>query len=375
MKRMRPCLVFLFAVLFCLPSGLFAAGKKTDIREPLMVPLIPHALIRRAGWTYNWQISLPVKARESIERMQVYGDYLYVLTDSNILFCVQRRQGRMLYSVQVSPEGLPVCDPFFYGDRPAFISGNQIRLFDPATGVLQQAQVFEHVGDTFQCGVARNENYIYLTGSDNRLHAISTDGYWQAFTATADNDSPIHTVIATDEIVVFATYAGNVVGMQPDAAVKVWQYNASGPIHADIVSDGEYVYVTGMDAKLYKLNIETGTLAWHLPFHAGAPLPDAPVIGNDVVYVYSDLNGLDAVNKTDGEAVWNLAAGKNTLCEAADRAFVYALPGIIAVMDNQTGEQLYAVNVNQVQRYAQNMTGPVMYVADKEGRLMSITVE
>jgi len=364
------------AVFLCLASGLFAAGKKPNpIREPQMNPLVPHALIREAGWTYNWQIHLPVRTNEAIDRIYVLGDYLYVMTDSNVLFCVQRREGRMVHSIRLAPKGVPVCAPTVHEQSIAFISGNQMRLFDPRSGLFVQTEEFQHVGNTFECGVAQNDNYIYVTGSDNRLHAISKDGYWEAFTATADNDSPIHSVIATDQIVTFATQAGNVVGMQTYAPKKIWQYDISGTMRARIVTDRNYVYVAGMDAKLYKINLQMGTPAWEMPYHAGAPILDPPVIGSQVIYLYTDLNGLYGLRKSDGQFVWNIARGKDVLCETPGRGFLYTAPGILTVMDNESGEELYSVNINQVQRYAVNTTDAVLYMADKAGRLMSISVD
>ncbi|MBL7214352.1 MAG: PQQ-like beta-propeller repeat protein [Phycisphaerae bacterium] len=376
MKPVRqPQKTVIVIVFFCLMSGVFAASKKPLLREPLVTALVPHALIRQAGWTYSWQINLPVKTNEQIDRVFLHDQYLYALTDTNILFCIDRQEGKTLYAVTLCQKDLPLCSPIFYEGRLGFIAGNQIHVFDPSNGIVQEAEAIEQVGNIFECGVSRNTDFIYITGSDKRLHAISPDGYWQAFTATADNDSAISSVIATDSVVVFATQAGNVVGIKPDAPKKLWQYDISGPIRANIVTDGKSIYTAGMDAKLYKLNIQTGTLAWDIPFHAGAPVLDPAVIGNDVIYLYNDLNGLYAVNKNDGKAVWNVADGKNTLCESGEKAFVYARPGILKVMDNKTGKELYSVNFSEVQRYAENMTDSVLYVADEGGRLMSITVE
>ena len=368
--------IVFFISFFCLAVSVFAAGKKVAIPEPkpeTTEELVSQTLIRQAGWMYNWQLNLPIKTNETIERLYVFDEYLYVLTDTNILFCIHRKEGRTLFSIRLSGQGLPVCDPLYYEGKLYFMTGNQMKSFDPSTGTIQQKEIFEQVGDTFECGVARNSDYIYMTGSDMRLHAISMDGYWQVFTATADNDSPINSVVATDLVVVFGTQAGNIVGIEPDAAKKQWQYDASGRIQAKIVLEEDFVYAVGMDAKLYKVNINTGISAWNLPFHAGAPVLDPAVIGKDVVYVYNDINGLYAVNKVDGKAAWNIPTGQRVVCESDNKAFVYAKPGVLKVMDNKTGKELYSVNFSEVKRYAENMTDATLYVADTSGRLLSIT--
>ena len=362
-------------LLVCLSGGIFAAGQKPPFRQPLTTELVPHALIQEAGWTYNWQLNLPVKPHEQIDRLYVFADYLYALTDTNVLFCVNRKKGQTLYSVRLCSDRLPMCDPLYYEGRLGFISGNQMIIFNPSTGLVQQREVFEQVGDAFKCAVARNREFVYMAGSDRRLHVLSTEGFWQAFTATADNDSAINSVVATDSIVVFSTQAGNVVGMQPNVAKKIWQYDTTGEIQAGIVPDGDSLYVVSMDAKLYKLTMETGMPAWSLPFYAGAPVLDPVVVGKEVVYLYNDLNGLYAVNKNDGKSVWNIPSGKNIICESGKKAFAFARPGVLQVMDNASGKEVYSVNINQVQRYAKNMADSTLYLAHTDGRLMSVTVE
>ncbi len=363
------------AVLLCLSAAVSAAGKKVQIRQPQTEELVSGTLIRQAGWMSNWQLNLPVKTNEQIDRLFIHGTYLYALTDTNILFCIDRQKGRTLHAVTLCQPDLPLCSPIFYEGRLGFIAGNQIRVFDPSSGVVQEAEAIEQVGNIFECGVSRNTDYIYIAGSDRRLHAISEDGYWQAFSATADNDSPINSVMANDDVVVFATQAGNVVGMNPRKAEKFWQFDISGRIEAPLVADEQYVYAAGMDAKLYKLGKESGRMAWSLPYHTGAPIRDVPVLGAATVYVYNDLNGLYAINNSTGQSIWNLADGVNTLCEADGKAFVFARPAVLKVMDNASGKELYSVNFSQVQRYAVNTTDSVMYVSDVAGRVMSVTVK
>lgn len=354
-----------------------AAGQKTvaEVQKPNTELLVSPALIQQAGWTRNWQLNLPVKTNEQIDRVFVNGDYVFALTDTNVLFCIDRQKGRTLHTAIICEPTLPLCSPLFYEGRLGFIAGNQIHIFDPSTGQVQAAEAMEQVGNIFSCAVSRNTDYIYMAGSDNRLHVFSPDGYWQLFSATADNDSPINSVAANDSIIVFTTTAGNVVGMNPRKAEKHWQYDISGRIQAPLTVDEGFVYVAGMDAKLYKLHRETGQMMWPRPFHTGAPLRDRPTLGSTAVYAYNDLNGLYAVNKVTGTQIWNLASGREVICEAGDKAFVFSHPGVIKVMDNAAGTEQFSVNVSQVCRYAINTEDAVMYLGDTAGRLMSVTVK
>ncbi|MHC5085715.1 MAG: outer membrane protein assembly factor BamB family protein [Planctomycetota bacterium] len=367
-------LIFLASIIVI--SGLVgASGTKSDAGAGDTAALVPAELIREAGWTHNWQMNLPLKPGEKIDRLRVLGPYLYAITDTNVLFCINRKDGRVTSSTQLSASRLPVCRPAYYEEKFWFMVGAEMLVFDPSFGDFTLREKFPQVGNSAECGLARNKDYVYISGSDNRLHAINTDGFWQQFTATADNDSPIVSLLATDEIVVFATQAGNVVGMSPDQAQKIWQYDITGKIKGQLVLDGDDIYVGGFDAKLYKLRLSDGKLSWKSPFHSGAPIQDSFAVGGEIVYLYTPLNGLYGVNKQSGQSVWQVASGEGMICETPQKGFVFASPGIVKVMDNKTGAELYSVNFSSVQRYAVNTTDAVMYVADTGGRLMSVSVE
>lgn len=366
-------LIFLTGImLFC---GLATARTDSNYATRDDSALVSAELIREAGWTHNWQISLPLKRGEKITRLNVMGPRLYAMTDTNVLFCIDRKEGRVQCSSQLSASQLPVCKPFYYGDKFWFIVGSEMLVFDPSVGDFTIKEKFPRVGSSAECGLARNKDFVYISGSDNRLHAFHTDGFWQKFTATADNDSPIVSVLATDDIVVFATKTGNVVGMSPNEADKIWQYDVTGEIKGQLVLDGENVYVGSLDSKLYKIDLSDGKLVWSSPFHSGAPIRDTFAIGADTVYLYNALNGLYGVNKKTGKSVWQVTSGEGMICETPQKGFVFASPGIVKVMDNKTGDELYSVNFSSVQRHAVNTTDAVMYLADTKGRLISVTVE
>lgn len=365
---------FLTAAGLLLTSSVLALSNKPEMIPPTTVPLVSHTLIQEAGWNYNWQINLPLRQGEKIDRVAVFETYLFVITDSNVLFCVDQATGRVRSFLEVGRRGLPVSSPTFYEGKIGYIVGNEVQVFDPANGTITFRKKFPQIGNS-QGALARNSKHLFMAGSDNRLHAINVDGYWQEFEASADNDSAIVSIIATDAIVVFATQAGNVVGMSPIEPKKIWQFDATGGIQGRIELDDQSVYFGSEDSKLYKVDLNKGKLMWPAPFHSGGPIRNGLTIGKKIVYLYNDLNGLYGINKEDGKAVWQVPSGRTLICETDGKAFIFADEGLLKVMDNALGKELYSMNFADVTRIGQNRLSPVMFLGDSTGRLISITVK
>lgn len=361
-------------VCLMLAGSAEAMSNKTKTAAPVTAPLVSHTLIQESGWDYNWQINVPLKKGEKVEQLEVFGPDLFAITSSNILFCINQQSGRVRSFIQIGAPGLPVSSPTYYEGKVGFIVGNAVKVFDPKSGTVIFERAFPAIGSS-KGGLARNSKYLYVAGSDNRLHVINVDGYWQQFEASAQNDAPIMSVVALEDIVIFATQAGNVVGMSADAPKRLWQFDATGDIEGQVRLDDGTVYFGSEDSKLYKLNVRTGRLLWASPFHSGGPIRNGLIIGRDVVYVHNDLNGMYGVNKETGKAVWQVPSGQHVVCETESRAFVFADAGLIKVMDNNTGQELYSVNFAEVSHTAQNTDSPVMFLGDATGRLMSITVK
>ena len=80
-------LFFLASIIFF--YGLTCASQiKSDDTVRGNTALVSAELIREAGWTHNWQMNLPLKSGEKIDRLRVVGSRLYAMTDTNILFSI-----------------------------------------------------------------------------------------------------------------------------------------------------------------------------------------------------------------------------------------------------------------------------------------------
>ncbi len=334
--------------------------------------LVETALLESVGLEADWQVNLPMRAGESIEQMYVFDRYLYLRTNQNYLYVVDIEKQAFRFGVQLATRGLPVCHPLFRDGQAWFVVGSDLIAVDPKAGGIDFKRPLKHVGRNAVGQLDSNSRRLYVPGSDKRLHSIVLDGYWQDFMVAAEDGAQVNSVVADDEHVVLSTESGHVISIWPDQARRRWGFDIVGRITAPIVRDDDWVYVSGLNAKLYKLNIRTGRSAWRDAFHAGEPLKKSAFVGKRLVYQSAQGNGVYAVDKQSGKSVWNVPAGVDVLAETETRAYVYAEPGMLVVMDNGKGSRVYSINFSTVRKYAINMMDDSLYVADLQGRVMCI---
>ena len=361
-------------VVFFVGTCVGVAGGTTSGQASAENMLVSTSLLKDAGLQAGWQSNMPLKKTESPERMFVFDRYLYVLTNRNYLFCIDRADGKIRFQLQLAVPGLKVLEPQYYDGVIMFTVGVDLLTLDPASGTVKTSRRVATIGGGAVCGAGRSSKHIFVAGLDKRLHAIVADEYWEEFAITADNDSLINSTVVDDDFVVFSTVSGNVVKTYAHGARKLWQRDIPGTISAPIARDGDWLYVGSDNTKLYKLEIQSGRSGWDAPFQAGDRLTVSAVAGKRAVYQYAGDNGLYAVDKESGQMLWQVTGGAGLLAERDETAYIFAKPGVLAVMDNETGQKLYSVNFAGVTRYATNTTDSTIYVSDDKGRVMSINV-
>ena len=107
-------------------------------------------------------------------------------------------------------------------------------------------------------------------------------------------------------------------------------------------------------------------------YQTAAILNKAPRVTADVVYQYVYGKGLTAIDKKSGKFMWRLKGGLDLLAQSDSRAYCITDKGKLAVMDNKKAKLLYTVNFAGVTRYASNVTGSRIYIANKAGRIVCL---
>ena len=365
----RFCLCLSLLILSSYANSSFAAEADT-VQEPAD-QLVSPLLLRHAGLDIGWTKDLFVKKDETLERIEIYKNYLIVITSQNFLYCLNRNSGDLVFSLSVAEEGLPIHGPSFYENTMLFMVGNQLEVIDMEIGRISHSRNFHLIGNSSVYKPVRNDKLFYILGSNKRLHALDAEQTALMFQATSDDDVMINSVYADNEYLVFATITGHIIRIKIDKPEKIWEYEVGG-IDTPMVRDANSIYISSLDRKLYKLDIETGENRWLTSALIGEALRTPPRIGENVVYQYAGVKGFFAVDKATGRKKWQLKNGFDLLAEKGGKAYCLTKKSRLVVMDNAAESKIFSLNMADVDIGVANTVDSKIYVADEKGTIMNI---
>jgi outer membrane protein assembly factor BamB len=361
MVRFRIVLLLSVSALWITHNGF--AGQSSS------KPLISPELLEHAKMKMLWDNELPIKKNESLDRLLLFGNRIYVVSDRNFVLSLNQKNGKIIFGKTIEPAGLPIAGVKLYGNELIYVSSNsKLVQINAQSGIVLKTT---DVGTSVSCPVARNSSYFYLAGTDKRLHAIHAENKVQAFEVAAENESMITSVIADENFVLFATAAGNIISIAPDLPRRLWQFDASKTIAGSIIRDGMSLFFASKDTNVYRVDMvglpERKRLIWK--HQTAAVLEDAPIVTQGIVYQHVKGKGLTAINKDTGSPLWQVPGGIDLLTEAGNRAYVITNTRTLVVMDNVKAKKLYTVNFVGVSKYVSNITDDKIYIADNLGRI------
>ena len=324
-------------------------------------------LLDHAGLTLVWQNALPVKKGEKLDWMLPVEERLYVRSERNYTWSLDRNNGKVVFSKSVAPVGFPIIGWTAYADRLICVIDNRLVGLDVETGLDKQTT---DLGLSIIAPPVRNSRFFYVSAADRRLHALRAKDMVQLFQVAAENESLITTVLADEETVVFGTDTGHLIAVAADKPRKLWEFKAVEAIAGPIIRDGNSFFFADKDMSVYRVDVGESSavsLAWK--YHTEGVLDRPPRVTKDVVYQYAPSRGLTAINKQSGQTMWSLREGDDLLAEAAGKAYVMTREKTLTVMDNAAGRRLYWVNFAPVVHYAANTADAKIYVADAQGHI------
>ncbi|MFH1614717.1 MAG: PQQ-binding-like beta-propeller repeat protein [Planctomycetota bacterium] len=332
--------------------------------------IISHEILNKAAMRLVWQNAVALKQAEQIERLIPYGDTIYVLTDQNYLFALDRVRGTFRFGITLGPKHIPVFGPEFYEKELLVISGAKLLEIDADFGTIKRTTDLPFRAS---CAAVRNVMYIYAGGTDKRVHALNAETAVPSFQAMADDGSAITSVTTLANTVIFTTDTGYVVNILPTEPVLSWQLKAVRGIPVPVAQDKNWVIVSSDDTNVYKLSRVTGQLMWK--FHSGARLVDQAALTENYVYQYARQKGLYIIDNKSGKQIWLEPTGRAILTEIDDIAYIITWNNRIIIIDNKNVKKLGEVDFSGIRRYVTNSQESRVYVADQLGRVACIEIQ
>jgi len=340
--------------------------------------LVSKQLLKAAGLKLDWQTNLAlVKKGEYLDKLMLVDGRIYALSSKNYLVSLDAEKGNVVFSRDFAAENIPVIGIKKYNSPSTNTNGGKDLLYSVIGNEL--TEINTNLGTEIKavplswevvCPPERNKQFYYISGVDKRLHALQADNKVRMFDVAADNDSRIVSVIADDEFVVFGTELGNIISIEPDNPTKLWQFDMYGPLAGNIVRRGNALFMASADTNIYKIDITTKQLIWR--YQSRALLKDGPQVTGSTVYQHVPNKGMVAIDIDSGSSKWRLENGLDLLAESQNKAYIYAPPGKLVVMDNEKGKQLYSMNFAGVTKYVCNQDNRRIYIADDSGRVACI---
>lgn len=353
--------------------SILLTGCKEEAAQPQPNPvladqlLIPPQALRDAELEFAYSYVVPIRPGEKIKNFEIIGARFYVISGRNYLTSLDRHSLNPVYNWQIAPPETVFCGLREFDDKLYSIVGADLVELDQAEGKVLMKN---SLGFSPLCSPARNNNFYYVPGTDDRVHVFRAADMVRLFDVSANDGGLITTVQATNDLAIFATTAGTIAAMQPDSPTQLWKFKAADAVNAPVAYDGQRFVFSSEDACIYSINAATGKLQWK--YLASALLTQAPQMTDSYVYQFVDGKGLIVLNKVNGELAWQLPDGLALLAENGRRVCIMAKNKKIIVYDNVARKILYTIDVPRVTRWATNTEDAYIYLGDDSGRVAAV---
>jgi outer membrane protein assembly factor BamB len=338
-----------------------------EIQSPVFEKLVPKNLLEKGDLELVWQNIVPLKKGETIKQLVVIDDRIYALTSRNYLVSLNRQNGKILFSRNIGQTGYPVFGMSHFENELYSVIGNKLIQINNQTGEIILERGFDY---GVVCPAARNKNFFYIGASDKRVHTLKADNKVEVFQVASESDSPVTSILADENFVIFGTEAGEVICITPDRPVKLWSFRAAGAIVEPFTRDAYNLYFASRDTNIYCVNLKTGSLKWK--YASGTVPAKTPIITQDFLYQNAGIKGLFTLNKTNSNFAWQSPDATGFLAESANRVYLLTKSSAILAVDNKNAKQLYSLNLSGITNFASNTADSKMYIADDTGRIACI---
>ncbi len=345
-------------------------GTAAATDEITRVAGIPLKMLDKADLRVNWLISkLAMGQDRRIERIFYHNGQLYLIDNSNKLYALDGAKGILLWTRSLG-DSQGQCQPVeFYQDRLlVLLDKTYMELSESDGRILHKVQL----KFTPTTSVARTKERIFVGSDNRRFYSLRReDGVilWQS----VQPDEPVGRIAVSQGNVYFACKNGALYVSRTDKREKVWQAATNGEVCGVVVSNGQ-CFLPSTDTALYCFRTKSGTPMWK--YLTGGALAELPILTERFAYQGVKLSSLLCMDRrpgTDQGAVkWELPNGYCMLAENGSISYAMTQNKELTLMNNDTGKRVISFYVPDMDLYVRNNEDALIFLADKEGMILSL---
>ncbi|NBB74536.1 MAG: PQQ-binding-like beta-propeller repeat protein [Bacteroidetes bacterium] len=376
-------------------AGLFGCSHEVVRTETKAQLHLSETTLGEAGLAYYWYAhqQVPLAPGETIQRLVLLDDNLYVMTDQAALIAVDAAVGKQRWRVTVSLAGRKVYTPSHVDNMPLreevwtdtvakapeaeqFPRINAVAVNDLAhmlliereSGKIYRDIKFDRTSAT-NAGVCDEERFYY-PGLDNMCNCynlmLGQVIWWQSYTGLAE--------------VPLRTYAGRVYVGTSDGrmqcmtggsvGIRKWTLTFDRPILAPFhVGPRGLFFAVGNQVRAH--DAISGLKLWE-PVYVDGVIEDGMQLSGTTLYQHARGDGLYAINLTNGEVRWHRPGGWMVLAVMDGQAYVLDTDANLHVMNEITGEVTASVPMARFDFFVPNTQSPAIYAATRSGQIYCI---
>jgi len=366
---------------FCVLISVIGAGcqPKTEVKAPGTAPAanemtrvagIPLKMLDKADLRVNWLISKLAMGRgQRFERIFYHNGQLYLTDNSNKLYALDGAKGILRWTQSLG-DSRGHCQPVeFYQDRLLVVLDKTYMELSESDGRILHKVQLKFSPTT---SAARTKDRVFVGSDNRRFYALRReDGVtlWHS----VQPDEPVGRVAVSQGNVYFACKNGTLYVSRTDKREKVWQAATNGEVRGVVIGNGQ-CFLPSTDTALYCFRTKSGTPMWK--YLTGGALLEPPILTERFAYQAVKLSSLLCMDRrpsTDQGAVkWELPNGYCMLAENGSVSYAMTLNKELTLMNNDTGKRVISFYVPDMDLYARNNEDSLIFLADKEGMILSL---
>jgi outer membrane protein assembly factor BamB len=358
-------------VLFVL-TVLTAVGRA----EP-EAALVPDQDLQAAGLSRYWQAHLPLAPGDSVDTAMRVDEVLYAISDLGLLYAVTADTGLIRWARKVAEPDHQIYRPSHVrtstGTGPVILATTRkVLVIDRYSGELLQS--FEPPFAA-GAGAVADGGIVYMGSAGGRFYSLQL-AYpepYKRWEVLADGPVTTTPVLYDRNMLLFVGQNGTVFTCRASDKTFKWRSRPGGPIMTEVAVDEDGVYLASLDRSLYKVNLDTGRLAWRV--RLPRPLLEGPLAIAHTVFQYCTDHGLSAIDADTGTERWRRPDGRTLAAHTRGGDLLLTEDRRLNLVDHETGDLLQEVDAPAVTAAVSNTLDDAAYVYAADGRVLCVRLD